>query len=234
MSDDFKKKMSKEIKNADLDYLKMNGKTAKIKNVKVADILPASHEDADPDKWLHVDYDPDINIDEVYEYVANGGSLTTYCRHRDMSFGSVMRKIRKTPELEAVYNQALKDRVEWTVEAVLAEIKAISFSNVQELYNDDGSIKPPSEWPDEAARAVEAVQVDEIWGGFGKEREQIGETKRVKLWSKAKGVELLGKHHKLFVDQLEVSGKISLEDLLLGTYNSGTKDIKPPDGDNSN
>lgn len=113
--------------------------------------------------------------------------------------------------------QLMEDRLQAArvdKDLVLGELVRIAKSDVRKLFDDNGGLLPPSQWPDDMAGAVASVEVDEIFQGYGEDREHIGYTKKVKLWKKEKALELLGKNLSLFIEKVEVSGKISLEDLI--------------------
>ena len=97
---------------------------------------------------------------------------------------------------------------------VLSELVKIAKADVRKIFNENGGILHPSEWPDDIAGAVASIEVDEIWDGVGRDKFQSGETKKIKFWKKEKALELLGKNLSLFVDKVEVSGKLTLEDLV--------------------
>jgi phage terminase small subunit len=48
--------------------------------------------------------------------------------------------------------------------------------------------------------------------------------RKVKFWDKVKGLELLGKHLKLFTEKVEHSGSLTLEQLVLAS-------MKKPEGE---
>lgn len=125
-------------------------------------------------------------------------------------------------------------RLEVDSDGILRELTRVGFSDLRELYEDDGSIKHPKEWPDELARAIASIEVFEEFefhqGGVHCEncqrkltKEIIGQTKKVKFWPKVQALELLGKHKKLFTDRVEHSGTVSLEDLVSGSKTEETK-----------
>lgn len=76
-------------------------------------------------------------------------------------------------------------------ERVLRELAAIALSDLRSLYRTDGTLKPPSEWDDQAAAAVASLEVDELRDGEGA---VIGFTRKVKRFDKVRALELLGKH----------------------------------------
>lgn len=87
---------------------------------------------------------------------------------------------------------------------ILNELAVVGFSDARKLFRDDGSLKPPNEWPDEIAGAVASVEVDELFEGSGRDRVQVGFTKKVKFWNKNEALSLLGKNLKLFGDVVTI------------------------------
>ena len=66
-------------------------------------------------------------------------------------------------------------------------------------------------------RQPASVETDELYEGVGKEREQIGITRKVKLWEKTKSLELLGKNMRMFVERVDIGAGKTLEDLIVGS-----------------
>ena len=62
---------------------------------------------------------------------------------------------------------------------------------------------PIHEIPEEIRRAISGLETFEEFEGFGKDREKIGDTKKLKFWDKPRALELLGKHLGLFVDKVD-------------------------------
>jgi phage terminase small subunit len=116
------------------------------------------------------------------------------------------------------YEQALKDRDEWTKETMLLELRTLSMSDLREAFDDNGKLKHPKEWPDSFAKVVGSLEVFEEFKGHGQDREYIGDTKKLKMWDKLKAIELIGKTIAAFTDKKEHSGSMTLEQLLLGSY----------------
>lgn len=94
-------------------------------------------------------------------------------------------------------------------------VMAASFDPA-ELYDDKGQIIPLHLLPPEVRLCIEAVEYDEIFIGVGEARKSIGRTGKIKAFSKGKALELLGRHQKMFTDNLKLSGKLTLEELVAG------------------
>lgn len=102
-------------------------------------------------------------------------------------------------------------------EQVLRELSRVGYSDLRDLYNEDGTVKHPKDWPEHLARAIASIEVEELFEGSGADRTWIGYTKKVKLWNKGQALDLLGKHKALFTDKVEVTGKLTLEQLVDGS-----------------
>lgn len=101
-----------------------------------------------------------------------------------------------------------------SADRILLELYRIGTADIRSAFNDDGTLKPIKEIPEDVARAISGIEVDELFDGYGEERTITGVTKKIRFWEKNKALELLGKHLKLFVDRLEVSGVNELADRL--------------------
>lgn len=158
--------------------------------------------------------DEERTMDTICSHISSGGSLIDLCETWDVRFGDITTWIRKEKSRRTRYDGALNDRTEWVRESVLLELKRIGTSDIRKLYDEDGNIKPVHEWPSDVAHFVSSIEQVEEFEGSGRDREQVGWVKKVKLWNKEKGLELLGKNLSMFVDRLDHSGTITLEDLV--------------------
>lgn len=134
-----------------------------------------------------------------------------------MASADVAAKIKKLMS-------AREARVEVQADDVLRELMRLGYSDIRGLFKADGAMKDPSDWPDDLARAIASVEVDEIYEGSGPSRKWIGYTKKVRLWNKGQSLDLLAKHKQLTSQKIEITGKLTLEDLVAGSYeNNGKK-----------
>lgn len=169
-------------------------------------------------------FKPDA-LDIMCSFVANGGTLVDFAKLHDVRFSDLMRWIRKDKERTKSYEDAIRDRNEWTVETILQELRLMASFDIRDLYDDDGNLKPISSWPKHAAAAVAGIEINELFEGRGDEREMIGLAKKLKLWDKTKAIEQLGKTQKLFVDRVEETKVLKLEDLVLASYKNETTKV---------
>jgi phage terminase small subunit len=139
-------------------------------------------------------------------------------------------RLVKNRQVQAAIDEAFADRAKRfpkLEQRVIAELSRIAFADLGDAYDDDGSLLKPRKIPEELRRAMTGIDVDEIWEGYGDDRTQIGETKKLRLADKTRALELLGKYLKILTDKHEVTGKdggpIKLEDLVAGAGKAQAK-----------
>lgn len=85
-------------------------------------------------------------------------------------------------------------------ENVLSEMKKLAYFDIQDIYNEDGSIKSMKDIPENVRKAIAAVEVEAIFIGRGKLRTRIGTTTKLRFWPKDRMLEMLAKHTKVLGD----------------------------------
>jgi len=72
-----------------------------------------------------------------------------------------------------------------TVEGVMRELATLVFADPGQLFDPEtGSLKPPSDWPDGAAKFITAVDVADLFEGSGADRTKVGEIHKFKFADK--------------------------------------------------
>lgn len=153
--------------------------------------------------------------DTICGHIANGGTLVTLCEIWNVSYAHVTRWLRDDCTRQTRYEAALTDRAEWSKETILKELRLIATSDIRQLFNSDGTVKPVADWPPELSRAIASIEVDELFEGSGRDKTQIGITKKIKFWDKLKALELIGKNLIMWVEKLE-HGTASLDVIIAG------------------
>lgn len=115
-------------------------------------------------------------------------------------------------------------RFEVATEQVLKELFRIATCDIGLAFNEDGTMKALHEIPEDVRRAIQAVETEQLFDGQGKDRYQVGHTKRIKFWDKNKALEMLAKHLKLLTDRIEHSGSFTLEQLVAASQKKVTGD----------
>lgn len=149
----------------------------------------------------------------VYNHIAQGGALTDLAETLDFPYHYLTSWIEGDELLSAQFNRALKFRDEWAKETLLNHLRAISFVDIGNLYDDDGKLKNIKDIDKQTRRAMASFEEEtiEVMG-------QNGRIKKVKMNDKLKAIEVLGKQLGVFHDKIEHTGKVTLEKLVAESY----------------
>ncbi len=87
----------------------------------------------------------------------------------------------------------------------MRELSRVAHLDIRKLYDEQGQLKPVSEWDDESAAAVAGVET--VRRQSPEERDEEGNpvwetVMKVKTYDKVKALELIGRHQSLFNDSL--------------------------------
>lgn len=154
------------------------------------------------------------SIDELCAHVTAGGTLAEWCKAKDIPYREINGWIQADAERRKRYDDALALRDTHHKDRVIDELRVMLDADIADAYTEDGTLKAVHDMPIGIRKAIAAIEVDEIWDGRGDERRLVGYTRKVKLWDKVKGVELMARKHKMLTDKHEVAGRITLADLL--------------------
>lgn len=109
----------------------------------------------------------------------------------------------RKPEIAAALNDAMEarqKRTHITQDRVLQELARIAFFDIRKLYNDDGSMKKPSELDDDAAAVLAGVDVVEMSASDGA---PLTFTKKAKVFDKGSALTLAMRHLGMLTDKVE-------------------------------
>ena len=105
-----------------------------------------------------------------------------------------------SPQVKAKAAERLADLID--PDRALREAARLAYSDLGEVLNDEGNLRPIKEWPEDLRRAVSGFEVvrRNVDSGDGHTDDVI----KVKLWDKSKNLEMLFKHLGLLVDKVEM------------------------------
>lgn len=85
----------------------------------------------------------------------------------------------------------------------LREAARLAYSDIGELFDNDGKLLPLKQWPDHIRTAVASVKYRKYnaEAGDGKQEDIV----ELKLWDKSKNLEMLFKHMGLMVERMDVT-----------------------------
>jgi phage terminase small subunit len=162
-----------------------------------------------------------------HEYIKdrNGTQAAIRAGYSAKTAGALAYQLFKNIYIKGRVNQLISaelGNIDATAARIKRELTNLAFINIADAYDQNGALKPFEDMPVELQRAILAVESEELFDGQGKNREQIGYTKRIKLTDKLKALEMLGRHQKMFTDITEHKGLENLaEELKAARLRSG-------------
>ncbi len=148
-------------------------------------------------------------FDEFYRHVAAGGSAVDFAKAYKWNFGEMMLAFRSLPDGDKRVNSAFMDRDEFDREEIFKAIKGIAACDIRQVFDELGNIIPPRQWPDEVAMWIKSVDIR-----YDKEGNP---TYKIQMWNKEKALEMLARAYGLFIDRVEHSGTLTLEDVIVAS-----------------
>ena len=132
--------------------------------------------------------------------------------------GSIGEELLRKPEIAAAVaqqTQAQMEKAELTASRTLEEMRRLAFSNVRELFDENGDLRPIQTLTREQAACIASIEVvmKNATAGDGK----VDRILKVRVWDKPKVLEMVGKHFALLVDRVRIEG----EDELIKTLHEG-------------
>ncbi len=128
----------------------------------------------------------------------NATKAAVRCGYSNKFANRQASQLLANPEIASAIDAAKSRRsLETGIDArwVLRRLVAESEADIADLFDDKNDLKPVSEWPPLFREGlVQSVEIDALYEGHGKDRVQIGHTKKLRLSDRLRRLELIGKH----------------------------------------
>lgn len=155
-------------------------------------------------------------FEDLLDEVSDGKTLLDFCVEREVIYGRVFRWIQGDDTRADLFATAEETRAKNLEDRVIRGIVSTDDATVKDLLDAEGNPLPVDELSSSAARAVQSIEVMVDKEG--------GTTKKVKLYDRLKALEMAGRNRKMFTDKTELTGQVSLADLV-------TASMQKTDGD---
>jgi phage terminase small subunit len=144
----------------------------------------------------------------VKEYLVdlNGTQAAIRAGYSEKTANEIASENLAKPSIVEAVEEAMNKRAEKTgitAERVLNEIAKMAFLDPRKLFDSDGKPLHITALDDDTAASIAGLDVVTM----GSQEAGFGEVMKIKLADKAKNLELLGRHLKLFTDKQEITGK---------------------------
>lgn len=149
---------------------------------------------------------------EEYLVDLNATQAAIRAGYSEKTAGSQGFDLLRKPEIAAYVSDKQQERglrTQITADRVLQELGRLAFFDIRKLYNDDGTMKNPSELDDETAAGLAGIDVIEQAVSSTESDERTTEffsTKKAKTFDKKGALELCMRHLGMLKDKVEHSG----------------------------
>lgn len=118
--------------------------------------------------------------------------------------GHMARKILRLPKAVLVidaWRKASADRFGITEDKILRAYGHLAFADIRDFFDENGNLIDIKKLPRECADMIAGFDVEELWAGQGKDRVQIGVTKKIRLINRKDALDSLARTQGLFVQE---------------------------------
>lgn len=153
-----------------------------------------------------LEYLVDLNATRAAERAGSKAENLTVAGSEFLANPNVAARVA---ELQAKRAAATGIDAAWLLNRLADEAKA----DVNDLYDDEDNLLPVRDWPLIWRQGlVQGLEVEEIYEGKGKDRVNVGRLRKVKLDSRVKRLELIGRHIGVgaFKDVINLAGAIEV------------------------
>jgi phage terminase small subunit len=121
------------------------------------------------------------------------------------SVGEMASRLLKKVEIQEYISELREqasDAAKITIEKIAQGLSHIAFANRGDLYDEDGTLKHPRDWPKDVAATVEGIETEELFEtvsekGQPKRRELKGHTRKVKTARRTEALKTLAQWKKM-------------------------------------
>ena len=165
----------------------------------------------------------------VAEYRKDLNATQAYIRagYSEKGAAQSAEKLLRNPEIAAAVaekTEAQLEKANLTAELVLEEMRRVAFSNVQDLFDATGNLRPIHELTREQAACIASLEViiKNAEAGDG----HLDRVHKIKIWDKPRVLEMLGKHFALLTERVLHTADDSLIEALHAGRQRAAKRVK--------
>lgn len=106
------------------------------------------------------------------------------------------------------------EKVETSAEWVLERLHNQAVADLADIYHENGSLKPIHEWPKVWRQGlIVGVETKQEYTYVDGQKKPDGVVVKVKISERIKRDELIGKHHAMFTDNVNLGGSLELQSM---------------------
>jgi hypothetical protein len=152
--------------------------------------------------------EPEI-FEDICDRISDGATLSDIAREMNANYRWVYSWFHDTdfPERAEAFEIAKAARDSLMKEDVIGQIHRLATMDIREAFDDAGNLKAISNIPEHLAKGISSIDTSYDQQGV--------ETKKIKFVDRGQMLALGGRRQKMFVDKVEMSGQMSLEQAVM-------------------
>lgn len=119
----------------------------------------------------------------------------------------LLRNVQVQSEISSGTEQQ-QERTQITADRVLQEYARLAFFDPRKLFDEQGRPKPIDSLDADTAAALVGIELQDVYEGFGEDRQFIGYTKKYRLSDKKGSLDSIARHLGMFNDKLSIEGSL--------------------------
>lgn len=148
-------------------------------------------------------------LDVLCDRVSEGETLSNICREYGVKFRWMYAWLNdeEYPDRKAKYTESENARDALSKEDLIGQLHSLANTDVRDMFDASGMLLPVHKMPSHIAKAISSIDMVE------NERGEV--TKKVRFVDRGQMIGLGGRRHRMFVDRVETTGQMSLEQAVL-------------------
>jgi hypothetical protein len=142
-------------------------------------------------------------IEELCDYVANGGTLARYAVDNDIPYRHLRKWLKGNEYNMSLYEDAVALRDDRDRQLLCDMVMQIARFDPKTVFSADGSVLPIDEWPSAARAALSGIDV--VPGT---------NATKVRFANRLEAVKLIGRELGIFSEKLQVTQSMTIADLV--------------------
>lgn len=170
-----------------------------------------------------------LDLDSLVRAVTLGTDIPTWCKDNSVDPYDLFRIMGNNKDISKMVNNAHAAYADSVKNRIINTLGNMITGDARDFWDSKGNLLPPSEWGDRAAKMVAGFEMENspikvTESGMTVETPVKGKIKKVKLTDRLKAIELMMRHMGMLVDKVEVSGTVTLEDMVVASM----RNVTPP------
>jgi len=148
-------------------------------------------------------------LDDLCDRISDGDTLSDITREMCVKFRWMYAWLNdpEFPDRKTKFNEAENARDAMSREDIVGQIHRLANVDVRQLYDDSGNLLPVHKLPDAIAKGISSIDMTE------NERGEV--TKKIRFVDRGQMLSLGGRRQRMFVDKVEMTGQMSLEQAVM-------------------